>query len=280
MAIKYQNRLAHDTLKLCGWFGNPDTGFPETESDITYLNRNGDKGGWKAFLGCATHIHYVYDYGRADQSALMVYNNRLKKFLYLTFWEADHMEHAHVRISVFTEEDALEVADWSDEVKVFIKNGMTTAPYRRTYITFEEDIKDTGSTRFNYHKVVTKLREVEIQNLCDPDCRRLHTLFVTPHTIPYVKWRSEPEPEPEAQVVYSVEYKEHGEYKEFKVFKTLEEAEQFADEFRMECMNEKELADMKAQGLDSREYCHGLDSRSLYHDRREIATAYIYAHKL
>ena len=76
--------------------------------------------------------------------------------------------------------------------------------------------------------------------------------------------------EPEPLVVYGVEYREYGCYEEFKVFKTLAEAEQFADEFRMECMDEKQLADMKAQGLDSQEYCHEAD----------IATAYIVKHKL
>ncbi len=76
--------------------------------------------------------------------------------------------------------------------------------------------------------------------------------------------------EPDPLVVYGVEYKERGFYAEFEVFKTLEEAEQFADEFRMGCMTEKQLADMKAQGLDSREYCHD----------RDIATAFINEHKL
>lgn len=55
--------------------------------------------------------------------------------------------------------------------------------------------------------------------------------------------------------VWSVEYKKYGDDYEFKIFKTEAEAYQFADEFRMSCMTEEEIADMKAQNLNSEEYC-------------------------
>lgn len=55
--------------------------------------------------------------------------------------------------------------------------------------------------------------------------------------------------------VWCVEYKKYGDDYDFKIFKTEAEANQFADEFRMGCMREEEIVEMKALKLNSEEYC-------------------------
>lgn len=86
-----------------------------------------------------------------------------------------------------------------------------------------------------------------------------------------------PEPEPEPLVVYGVEYCDYNDPEQYKLFKTLAEAEEFADEYLIECMDEKELADMKERGLTPRGY---VDLSYSDKDIPEFAYAFIIRHKL
>lgn len=79
--------------------------------------------------------------------------------------------------------------------------------------------------------------------------------------------------EPEPLVVYCVEYCDFNEAEQFKLFKTKKEAEQFADEYLIECMDEKIFADMKERGLTPRAY---VDARTTH----SFAYAFIVEHKL
>ena len=125
--------------------------------------------------------------------------------------------------------------------------------------TKEQDLSTALTANLSTQEVLDKLNlepeEVLLWALSHPD------------PMPVV---SEPEPEPKPMEVWGVEYKVYGDFEEFKVFRTKLEAMQFVDEFLAGCMDEDDLADMKAQGLDLREYAPNNDIASAYISRHEL----------